>query len=319
MTKTQDQTALLIARKLDISKLKSQKEEIKSATRKGKTVVYGYLDEDGKPYYIGIGKNASRPYSRDHNVSLPSDDRLIRKFGAFADRKSAGEREKALISRYGRESRGGILGNRAKGGGSGGASGMVSADVAKRYGLSVSKWENLSENDRRIVLKRYQSGWRGERLLEGLGGDLPSRVVIVANSLGVDPVVYASLSAKKKNVVRTRYRRGLRGADLLKEERGNAVRSSDAAKRLGISQADWDGLDVKARHAVAERFKAGIRGDELIGGYKSGYTRAAIKAAERLGIDIDIWANKLTALERKRVLARYTAGKRGAALLEGLL
>lgn len=77
--------------------------------------VYKYLREDGTPYYIGKGKKR-RAWSKNHTVSVPSNDRII----IIRENLSAEQAlnlEVELISKYGRKDLGtGILRNQTDGG-----------------------------------------------------------------------------------------------------------------------------------------------------------------------------------------------------------
>ena len=76
---------------------------------------YCYLNEDGKPYYVGKG-NGDRAYDPNHSVSLPPRDRiLILKEGLTEE--EAFRHEIYMIEILGRKNQGtGLLENMTKGG-----------------------------------------------------------------------------------------------------------------------------------------------------------------------------------------------------------
>lgn len=78
--------------------------------------VYQYLREDGTPYYIGKGKNR-RAWSKNHSVTVPSDNTRIQIIKDNLSEEEAFLLEIELISKYGRKiDSTGILRNKTQGG-----------------------------------------------------------------------------------------------------------------------------------------------------------------------------------------------------------
>jgi len=76
---------------------------------------YCYLNEEGKPYYIGKG-HGNRAYDRNHSVSLPPRDRILILKDNLTE-EEAFRHEVYMIAILGRKSQGeGILENIQKGG-----------------------------------------------------------------------------------------------------------------------------------------------------------------------------------------------------------
>lgn len=75
---------------------------------------YCYLNEDGRPYYIGKGLG-DRAYDRNHSVSLPSRDRILILKDNLTE-EDAFKHEVYMIDILGRKSQGGILENIHRGG-----------------------------------------------------------------------------------------------------------------------------------------------------------------------------------------------------------
>lgn len=78
--------------------------------------VYGYLREDGSPYYVGKGKK-SRYIEKNKTVRVPRDRSRIVFYARYLSEESALNIEKYLIQKYGRKIDGsGILRNLTTGG-----------------------------------------------------------------------------------------------------------------------------------------------------------------------------------------------------------
>jgi len=76
--------------------------------------VYVYLDDDGKPYYVGMG-TVRRAYVSHRNVDRPADKSRIL-VSAMSSKEEAMAMEILLIRTWGRRSEGGRLLNRTRGG-----------------------------------------------------------------------------------------------------------------------------------------------------------------------------------------------------------
>lgn len=76
--------------------------------------VYLYLDEEGRPYYVGMG-SLRRPYVKKRWAPRPADKEKILVAPAES-REAAVRMELLLIRHWGRQDRGGMLMNRTKGG-----------------------------------------------------------------------------------------------------------------------------------------------------------------------------------------------------------
>ena len=101
----------------------------RSASMSNLYYIYAYLREDGTPYYIGKGSGL-RAYVSQHNVNLPSKDR-IKIIEDRLSEENAFLKEMQLIALYGRKINGtGILRNLTEGGE--GASGYLHAEETKR-------------------------------------------------------------------------------------------------------------------------------------------------------------------------------------------
>ena len=75
---------------------------------------YCYLNEDGKPYYIGKG-SGERAFDTNHSVSLPPRDRILILKDKLTE-EDAFKHEVYMIDILGRKSQGGILENIHRGG-----------------------------------------------------------------------------------------------------------------------------------------------------------------------------------------------------------
>jgi hypothetical protein len=278
--------------KLEISKLKSQKELMKKNSEGEQHIVYGYLrakdsgtGKAGSPYYIGIGNSHTRAFERHarggktrrfHDVPVPKDEALVRQFGVFPTRAAAAKREQELIARYGRKGidEKGVLLNRTLGGE--GTTGRK-ATAAQRARITRANKESLSV--------RTQS--RAESI-----------TVNNANLYGIDVDRYTALSQKEKTAMR------------------NFVNTNP-----GLSGNDWlafrqSGVKPSPSNTIYGRVaKGGVQSEKR----KAQMAKAQLeRAAEKYGISLAFW-EKLTMAERKRIRRGYARGIRGAALLEGLL
>ena len=332
MAKTQDQTALLIARGLEIDKLKSQKKEMREATRGDRFGVYAYLREDGTPYYVGRMSSDSRAFSKDHAVGIPPDPRRVRMLKGNLSREEANAWEKKYIARYGRKGidPGGILRQRRSGGEGGD---FPRPEVAERLGLDYATYAGLDKRQKQAMTKwlrnnpgKSASDWLssvsvrgGEYRSEVAKAGAQSRTEAAARRMGLSPEQWNALSRGEKAMVYQRFKIGKRGAELL-ESKGEVVtdRIVETAKKYGVSVKKWQSLSDAERKLAKERYGNGVRGKALFAPSGSTFSKATLAAAEKYGVDPEWWS-KLSAKERMRVSGRYIRGVRGAALLEGLL
>lgn len=269
--------------RLDISKLKSQKELMKKNSEGEQHIVYGYLDKEGKPYYIGIGKSGRRPFSPHlrarGSVPIPAEEELVRQFGVFPDRKSAARRELRLIQRYGRKGLdpGGVLMNVKEGGGQ-----AVTAETRKK-------------------LAALRSG----------------RPSIEAARFGLPDKVWKSLTRTQKARVRYLFDKGIRGEDLLStpslRSEANVARLRESASKVGVSYEKWRALSPQERGVALKRYRAGLRGDQVL----ADIDPQMFRTAQKYEVPYEIWA-RLTAKDRGKVSNRFRRGKRGAELLAGI-
>jgi hypothetical protein len=104
--------------------------DFKAVAAKG-WYVYAYLNEQGRPYYIGIGSTANRPF-RPHNCEIPPRERVCLLRSGLPSKQWAGEWEIFFIDHYGRMCEGtGTLENNARGGQTG-SSGWVPSEETKK-------------------------------------------------------------------------------------------------------------------------------------------------------------------------------------------
>ena len=262
MAKTQDQTALLIARKLDISKLKSQRELMKKNSEGGQHIVYGYLRakdsgtaKAGSPYYVGIGSSHERAYNvaghKSHRIPVPKNESLIRQFGTFPTRAEAAKREQELIARYGRKGtdKGGILLNKSIGG-------EESALGAKRS-LSTRKKNSEAAKKRNAIehLKAQREAASKEK----------------AAKLGIPWSKYEKMTLGERATAADRVRRGESWDGPLVSQRERSQRRVEArqrnyAKEIGIPYELWSTFEKKRRNTITARYSRGVRGAALLEG-----------------------------------------------------
>jgi hypothetical protein len=265
--------------RLDINRLKSQKEEMKRNAEGEAHIVYGYLrakdsgtGKAGSPYYIWIGNSHTRAFaphrrgsSKFHHVPVPKNEALVRQFGVFKTRAEAAAREQALIAQYGRKGidPGGTLLNRSVGGEAGPLGVKRSAET--RAKLSAASKGRILSAEHRAKIGAANQGMTRSKEQRAQGGVANKRKS--AAKYGVDPDMYLSLSIKQRNLIRSRYLDGKRGAELVVDiESGADPRLVQAARANGVSLEDWARLTAKQRATLRARYRRGKRGAALLEG-----------------------------------------------------
>lgn len=268
---------------LAISKLQSQKREMKRATAGDCHGVYAYLRERdseygkaGSPYYIGKMADHGRPWGK-HALPIPKDPRCIRVLKGGLTAEQAAEWEMRYIARYGRIDNGtGILRNRTDGGE--GIPGFSHKEVSRekmrfaqekrsraaadRFGISYEVWESFSTARRQVVAVRYRRGLRGAELLN----ERSAQAEDVSQRLGIDYEVWTALPARGRKRIRERHKAGVRGPALLEalDTDSNAESARFAAEKHGVPCAVWVGLSESHKTTVRRRYQSGIRGEALL-------------------------------------------------------
>ena len=329
--------------RLDIDRLKSQKEEMKRNAEGEAHIVYGYLrakdsgtGKAGSPYYIGIGSSHTRAFephrrggksSKMHNVPVPKNEALIRQLGVFKTRAEAAAREQALIAQYGRKGidPGGTLLNRTLGGDAG------------TLGLKMT----AAQRERVIAANKLSAPARYRAIHQ-------ARAVNNAAKFGIDESAYNSLSQKERTAMRNFVNNnpGLSGNDWLQfrqsgikpqpgltiygQARNGKVQSSaradqlakaqleKAAQKYGIKLEEWESMTLENRAVVRRRFKEGKRGAALTANLESSINFKMLESANKVGVSYETWVS-LSPKGRRRALERYNRGKRGADLLKDLI
>lgn len=248
--------------KLDISKLKSQKELMKKNSEGEQHIVYGYLrakdsgtGKAGSPYYVGIGNSHERAYNvaghKSHRIPVPKNESLVRQLGTFPTRAGAAKREQELIARYGRKGtdRGGILLNKSIGG-------EESALGVKR---SLSTRKKNSEAAKRRNAANHLKAQR----------EAASKAK--AEKLGIPWSKYKKMTLGERATAADRVRRGESwdGPLVSQEERARRrveARQRNYAKEIGIPYELWITFEKKRRNTVTARYRRGVRGAALLEG-----------------------------------------------------
>jgi hypothetical protein len=285
--------------RLDINRLKSQKEEMRKATAGDQFGVYAYLRENdsangkaGSPYYIGKMASARRPWGK-HTTRPPSDPRRVRLLRGGLTEQEANEWEMFYIKKYGRIDLGtGGLRNLTDGG-EGVAGRVITPQIreritagriahgARKYEVKTETWASLSNSERKTVM-RWLSDNPGSTFEDyqkyALAG---GRGAALAQKWGLPADVYKQMSRTEKQQMIGWIRRhpGKTGVDYLDElKRGNVVhggiaedermkRAGEAAAKYGVALRDWLKLDKQQVKNVAKRYARGIRGAALLRGY----------------------------------------------------
>lgn len=297
--------------KLDISKLKSQKELMKQQVGSGKHGVYAFLDENGKPRYIGQMSRASRPWE-PHTASIPSNPAQVRLIKGNLTQTQANKLEKSLISRYGRQK-------------------LDASGVSGRPPML----ENIAPGGKTAGSKGYRhTAEARKRIAAGNSLAKQSARLRSAQALGMPLDQYEALSLKEKTAVKAWVARnpGKSGIDYFSQKAQGLLKAGgkagkvtksvrEAAARFGIPADKYAQLSQKERHSVRGRWDRGIRGQkELLRGFLDSadtLPKRTIEAAQKLGLDPATYV-KLSANQKALIRYRHKQGLRGAALLEGL-
>ena len=308
--------------KLDISQLKSQKELMKKSSEGEQQIVYGYLrakdsgtGKAGSPYYVGIANRYTRAFERHarggasrkfHDVPVPKDESLVRQFGVFPSRAAAAKREQELIARYGRKGldEKGILLNRSIGG-------DQSALGAKRTKAQIARM--TANRDYKAIAR--------------------TKMAKIAVELGIDPGTYLEMPYRQREAMKAwvKAKKGRTAQDYLdwvaggsKKDQSLRALSQGWAEKVGLTNDQWLAIPDKERANIARRYQKGLRGPALFRNQTEADRRAnatatrRAKTAAKYGIPPAAY-DRLTKEQRALLASRYARGKRGAALLEGLL
>jgi hypothetical protein len=303
--------------KLDISRLKSQKELMKQATEGDKFGVYAYLREDGTPYYIGKMKDERRAFSRQHNAKPPprGHEHRVRLLRGNLTEQEAFDWERRYIARYGRKNNGtGILRNLTDGGE--GASGAI-LPASARATISRKAKERL-----RDPLKL-----EAQREKARLAAEIQLREK--AKKLGIPFDEYAKMTPHKRAALGAIARRGkkygINEADWLKLSpeqrqaygrkaasvpRGISEKTVAAAKRHGMTIEQWNSLTRSEQLKANKRLRDGMT--DLTGDLSDNVMK---NAAAKYQISLEKW-KALSLRDRNIVAQRYAKGVRGAALID---
>jgi hypothetical protein len=252
-----------------------------------------------------------------HDVPVPKNEALVRQFGVFKTRAEAAAREQALIAQYGRKGLdpGGTLLNRTLGGE--GVLGYVPTPQARARMSAAKKGRILSAETRARMSAARKGRAQSE---EAVLATAEARKRATAAKYGLDPDVYLALPEIQRSRLRLRYSRGKRGAELLVNLDGNdSTWAISAANEYGVTPEQWDALTKGQRRTVVRRYQAGNRGAALLANFDSGggVESALRAAADKYGVPYEQWKS-FTKTEKKRLVARYQSGKRGADLLQDL-
>ena len=296
--------------KLDISKLKSQEELMKKNSEGEKHIVYGYIrgkdtkyGKTGSLYYVGIADDGGkRPYMPHrpgaHGVPVPKDKRQVRQLAVTKTRAEAERIERAFIAREGRipvkgkpglgtVGRRGLLNIAPGGRGTSGIGNLIEKGKLAvsgshlRAGVSLEEWAKIPSRKRTSFLRWAEKNAGNFADWEKYVKE-GGKIAAIARKYKIDPKTYAGMTRVEKTRMKNwlNTHPGQTGSDYLREKaKGNVVHG-------GIEQT--------------ERLK-----------------RAA-QSASKYGIPLDTWL-KLDRQQVKNVAKRYARGKRGAALLEGLI
>jgi len=285
--------------RLDINRLKSQKEEMRKATEGDQFGVYAYLRENdsangkaGSPYYIGKMADVYRPWGK-HTTRPPSDPKRVRLLRGGLTEQEANEWEKFYIKKYGRIDLGtGILRNLKPGGeggahspltrakiGAGNKGKIISAEARAKLRAALTGRKHSEERRAKVSAaltgrahsaetRAKMSATAKQTPVEIIAQRTETRKRAIAAQYGIDPAKYLTLSQPQRAMVASRYNRGKRGDELLEglnSDKRNP-RLIAAAKKYEMSYEQFEALNKSQKSTVVRRYRRGIRGAALLEG-----------------------------------------------------
>jgi hypothetical protein len=308
----------------------------------------------GSPYYIGKMRGVERIRER-HAVPIPKDDRQIRLLKGNLTEPEANAWERRYIARYGRKDLGtGILLNRTSGGE--GASGRVKTPseieksnrtkairIARRIEMSVDEYTRLDPAQRAKAVRQAAdaakygyspSAWRALSVSKRLSISSASSGGQVWQRYGLTQDEWLSLSLVQRSEAPGQLAKASKYGFTFKEWASlpNATKQSigslaASAEKYGIPIAEWAQMTKNQRSVyvsqVAKAMEYGVSVEQWRGmtaKERQALTRKAqaTAVAAKYGLNYAQWA-PLPRHIKQAITARYARGKRGAALLEGLL
>jgi hypothetical protein len=115
--------------------------------------VYSYIEENGMPYYIGMGqrKRAWESHRRNNLQLLPADKSKIFIIAHRLTKDEANILETRLISQYGRRSNGtGVLFNITSGGTNSHEFKLTEEQCKRKQEIALSNWQNAEYREKTI-------------------------------------------------------------------------------------------------------------------------------------------------------------------------
>lgn len=307
---------------MDLTKLKSQRKQVRAAVAAGKCIVYGYLRSKdsatakaGTLYYVGVTQsNPHRPYvmhvrgGKGCNLPIPKRAGLIRILAITDTVEEMKRLERAFIAHYGRCDLGtGILRNLTEGGD--GTSGYTHSEEAKRVMSDLKKGVYSPH-----VKERHEQQM-AERALEL---KMPLDTYVAMSNK--DRKKLASFLSRNPELT---WRDYLSETKAERQARVGAARKVDnlsqGAKKYNVPLTFWARLTVTQRGLVSKRYSSGMRGKALMEGIYPGAPDCdprSAKAAKRVGVALNAWLS-LTANQKIMVSCRFKKGRRGDDLLSG--
>jgi SPP1 gp7 family putative phage head morphogenesis protein len=288
--------------RLDIERLKSQKEEMKKATEGDQFGVYAYLREKdsahgkaGSPYYIGKMADAKRPWG-PHTTPVPPDPRRVRLLRGGLTEQKANEWEKFYIKKFGRIDLGtGGLRNLTDGGeGKANPSAEARAKIGAfhkgkaksaqtRAKMSAAQAGKIRSAETRAKIGAISGSRSAETIAKlkaastgkthsaetraKLSAVQTAKMRAVAAKYGIDPDIYLAFTPAERKLITRRYTQGKRGAELLENLDSSRIGKQQAvAARYGIDLGEYLALTDAARNVMRVRYSRGKRGAALLEG-----------------------------------------------------